>query len=170
MVDPSSDAAVRSIVARLRGETGFEPTAVGVAVALIGAIAMLALRPASRPIARSQSSRTTVTHVRRSSRLSAEDWVTLKNAIRVRTMALSQGRTSGYRSFAAFLGLSDLIGLHPIQPGPCATAISYLYDNLLDLRHAYPGEDWRPLRRLIATQPRLSVCAPKATPRVTYAD
>ena len=47
------------------------------------------------------------------------------------------------------LGLGGLMSLHPILPGGCATAVSYLYDNLLDLHDAYPGEDWRPLRRLI---------------------
>jgi hypothetical protein len=39
---------------------------------------------------------------------------------------------------------------------------------LLDLADAYPGEDWRPLRRLIRKQPSLSVCAPKAVKHMTY--
>ena len=83
-------------------------------------------------------------------------------------MALAPGRTALYRSFAAYMGLSGLMSLHPILPGRCATAVSYLYDNLLDLHDAYPGEDWRPLRRLIRKQPPLSACAPKTIPNVTY--
>jgi hypothetical protein len=83
-------------------------------------------------------------------------------------MALAPGRTAFYRSFAAYMGLSGLMSLHPILPGRCATAVSYLYDNLLDLHDAYPGEDWRPLRRLIRKQPPLGVCAPKTIPDVTY--
>jgi hypothetical protein len=59
------------------------------------------------------------------------------------------------------MGLTALLNLHPVRPGLCATAVSYLYDNLLDLHDAYPGEDWRPLRRLIHTQPSLRACAPK---------
>jgi hypothetical protein len=83
-------------------------------------------------------------------------------------MALAPVRTAAYRSFAAYMGLTALLRLHPVRPGRCATAISYLYDNLLDLHDAYPGENWRPLRRLIHKQPPLRVCAPNTTPHVTY--
>src|SRR5581483_321198 len=104
----------------------------------------------------------------RSFRLGAADWVIVKNAVRLRRLALAPGRSAFYRSFAAELGLSGLTTLHPIRRGRCAIAISYLYDNLLDLAHAYPGEDWQPLRRLVRKQPSLQVCAPKAHPRPTY--
>ncbi len=95
--------------------------------------------------------------------------MTVKNAVRLRAMALARGRSAYYRAFTAYLGLSGLTRLHPIRHGRCANAVSYLYDNLLDLAHAYPGEDWRPLRRLIRKQPSLSVCAPRSAPHVTYA-
>jgi hypothetical protein len=84
-------------------------------------------------------------------------------------MALARRRSAYYRAFAAYLGLSGLTQLQPIRRGRCAIAISYLYDNLLDLAHAYPGEDWRPLRRLVRKQPSLSICAPRSAPHVTYA-
>jgi hypothetical protein len=109
-----------------------------------------------------------VAYVPRGSRLDAADWATLQHVVQMRTMALAPGRTALYRSFAAYMGLSGLLELHPVRPGRCATAVSYLYDNLLDLHDAFAGEDWRPLRRLIRTQPPLSVCTPRAAPRVTY--
>jgi hypothetical protein len=169
MVDTSSShAAVRSIAPRLRAAIGIGLTALGVAVALTVMIVMLAPMETSRPTTRSQPRHNTVAHAARTSRLNAADWITLKNAIRLRTMALAPGRTPFYRSFAAYMGLSALMTLHPILPGRCATAVSYLYDNLLDLHDAYPGEDWRPRRRLIRRQPPLGVCAPKANCRVTY--
>lgn len=96
----------------------------------------------------------------RSSRPNPTDWTTIQGAARLRDLALRPGRTAYYRAFAAYMGLSGLVRLRPIQPGRCATAVSYLYDNLLDLHHAYPGEDWRPLRRAVAAQPSLRACAP----------
>ena len=131
-------------------------------------IVMLALPRVSHLGARSQPQRNAVVYIRRTSRLSAGDWITVKNAIRLRTMALAPGRTALYRSFAAYMALSGLRSLHPVLRGRCAVAVSYLYNNLLDLHHAYPGEDWRPLRRLIRKQPSLSVCAPRAVARVAY--
>jgi hypothetical protein len=170
MVDTSNTAAAgRSIAPRLRPTIGIGLTALGVAVALTVMIVILALPGASRPTTPSQPPRHTIAHARRTSRLDAAEWATVQNAVRLRTMALAPGRTALYRSFAAYMGLSALISLHPIRPGRCATAVSYLYDNLLDVHDAYPGEDWRPLRRLIRKQPPLSVCAPKPTPHVTYA-
>jgi hypothetical protein len=129
---------------------------------------MLAPTGTSRQTKRSQPPHHTTPHASRPSRLDAADWTTVQNVVRLHTMALAPGRTALYRSFAAYMGLTALLNLHPVRPGRCATAVSYLYDNLLDLHDAYPGEDWRPLRRLIRKQPPLSVCAPKPTPRVTY--
>ena len=127
-----------------------------------------ALTGASPSTTRSQPWRDRVTYAHRTSRVNAEDWATVHSAARLRAMALAPGRTARYRAFAAYLGLSGLMSLHPILPGRCATAISYLYDNLLDLADAYPGEDWRPLRHLIHKQPSLSVCAPKASRHAPY--
>ncbi len=109
-----------------------------------------------------------VSYSPRGTRLTPADWVTVKNAVRLRWMALARGRSAYYRGFAAYMGLSGLTRLHPIRHGRCAIAVSYLYDNLLDLAHAYPGEAWQPLRRLIRKQPALSVCAPTAVKHVTY--
>ena len=169
MTDIASDgAAVRSTARRFTNPIGIALTALGVAVALTVAIVTLARTGASRPPTRSQSWRNTVAYITRGSRLDAAGWVTIENAMGLRAMALAPGRSAQYRSFAASMGLSALVSLHPVLPGRCATAVSYLYDNLLDLHDAYPGEDWRPLRRLIRTQPPLSDCAPTPTARVTY--
>lgn len=168
MVDPSSTAeAGRSVAPRRRRAIAIGLTTIGAAVALTVIIVMLAITGTSRATTPSQPRPNTVAHARRTSRLGAADWATLQSVVRMRTLALAPGRTARYRAFAAYMGLSALISLHPVRPGRCATAVSYLYDNLLDLHDAYPGEDWRPLRRLIRKQPSLSVCAPKATPHVT---
>lgn len=165
---PSTSTADRSIAPRLRRATRIGLTALGAAAALTVTIVTLALPSTSRPAPPSQPRPNTITHAHRRSRLDAADWTTVQNVVRLRTMALTPDRTAYYRSFAAYMGLTALLRLHPVRPGRCATAVSYVYDNLLDLHDAYPGEDWRPLRRLIHKQPPLSVCAPKTTPDVTY--
>jgi hypothetical protein len=109
-----------------------------------------------------------VAYVRPTYQLQAADWTTVQNAVRLRAMALSPGRTALYRSFAADMALRGLTSLHPVVPARCAVAVSYLYDNLLDLYNAYPGEDWRPLQHLIKKQPSLRPCAPKAMRRMAY--
>ena len=43
-----------------------------------------------------------------------------------------------------------------IAAGPCATYVTQLYGNLRDLMDAYPGENWRPLIRLVPRQPSLA--------------
>ena len=63
------------------------------------------------------------------------------------------------------MGLSALVQLHHSLHGRCAIAVSYLYDNLLDLHDAYAAEDWEPLRHAVASEPSLTVCAPRK-PRV----
>ena len=169
MIDTSNTATpVRSIAPRLRRAIAIGVTALGAAVALTVIILILAPPGTSRPTTGSQPPRHTVAHAPRPSRLDAADWATVQNVVRLRTMALAPRRTAAYRSFAAYMGLTALLNLHPVRPGRCATAVSYLYDNLLDLHDAYPGEDWRPLRRLIRTQPSPRVCAPQATPHITY--
>ena len=171
MVDTSNTAASKPVAPRFRSTIGSGLTALGVAIALSVMIATLASTGASRPPTRSQQWRNTAAQTPRTSRLDAADWATVHSVVRLRAMALAPGRSARYRSFAAHMGLSGLMSLHPIRPGRCATAVSYLYDNLLDLHDAYPGEEWRPLRRLIRKQPPLSVCSPKATPQAsTYAE
>jgi hypothetical protein len=105
---------------------------------------------------------------RTSSRLDAIGWLKVRQAVHLRTMALAPKRTALYRAFAADMGLQSLMGLRPVRGGRCAVAVLYLYDNLRDLLDAYPGENWQPLRRLIAKQPSLFACAPRATPRQVY--
>jgi hypothetical protein len=97
----------------------------------------------------------------RSSRPDRADWEKIKTAARVRRMALAPHRTARFRAFAASLGLRELVSLHPIARGRCATAVTDLYDNLLDLENAYPGENWAPLRRAVAKEPSINACAPR---------
>lgn len=137
-----------------------------VVVAVIGTVAVVGRAQPRGPDTR--AARSAAVYTARRSRLTPSDWVKVKNAARLRRLALAPRRSAFYRAFAAELGLSGLTTLHPIRRGRCAIAISYLYDNLLDLSHAYPGEDWQPLRRLISKQPPLSVCAPKPAPHRTY--
>ncbi|MFL5862781.1 MAG: hypothetical protein ACJ780_18710 [Solirubrobacteraceae bacterium] len=97
----------------------------------------------------------------RSSRPNRADWEKIKNAARLRTMALAPHRTARFRAFAAYLGLKELVSIHPLAPGRCATAVIYLYNNLLDLDNAFPGENWTPLRRAVAKEPSIEACAPR---------
>ena len=165
MVDTSNTATPpRSIAPRLRRAIAIGVTALSAAVALTVTILILAPtgRAAQRPAASHRATRWPTPLDR--PRLDAADWATVQNVVRLRTMALAPGRTALYRSFAAYMGLTALLNLHPVRPGRCATAVSYLYDNLLDLHDAYSGDDWRPLRRLIRKQPSLRVCAPRRPP------
>lgn len=92
------------------------------------------------------------------------DWQKIQAAARLRTMALAHDRTARFRSFAATLGLGELASIHRLAPGRCLTAVTDLYDNLLDLENAYPGENWNPLRRAVAKEPSIHMCAPRDTP------
>lgn len=97
----------------------------------------------------------------RPSRPDRADWEKIKTAARLRGMALAPHRTAHFRAFAANLGLSELVSIHPLARGRCATAVTYLYNNLLDLENAYPGENWTPLRRAVAREPSIQACAPR---------
>jgi hypothetical protein len=88
------------------------------------------------------------------------DWQKIKVAAHLRRTALEPHRSAHFRAFAAFLGLSELVTIHPLRRGHCATAVIYLYDNLLDLQDAYQGENWNPLRRAVAKEPSIRACAP----------
>ena len=86
-------------------------------------------------------------------------------AARLRSMALAPHRTARFRAFAAQLALRELVSIHPLGHGRCATAVTDLYHNLLDLENASPGENWAPLRRAVAREPSIDACAPRAKPR-----
>ncbi|MGZ4185627.1 MAG: hypothetical protein ACXVUE_05585 [Solirubrobacteraceae bacterium] len=104
----------------------------------------------------------------RSTRPTKADWQKIQAAARLRKMALARHRTVRFRTFAATLGLGLLASIHPLAPGRCLTAVIDLHNNLLDLENAFPGENWNPLRRAVAKEPSLSVCAPKPSSRLTY--
>jgi hypothetical protein len=97
----------------------------------------------------------------RSTRPNKADWEKIQTAAGLRTIALAPHRTARFRAFAAYLGLSELVSIHPFAPGLCATAVTYLYDNLLDLESAYPGENWTALRQAVAKEPSIHACAPR---------
>src|SRR5690349_10017662 len=96
---PDTPTRLRSAV-----EIGF--VALSVLVAVSVAIVILALPRASRPTTHSQQPRNTVALAVRTSRLDTADWITVQNAIRLRTMALAPGRTALYRSISAYMGLT----------------------------------------------------------------
>lgn len=89
------------------------------------------------------------------------DWVAIQTAAGLRRLALAPHRTARFRAFAAVLGLRQLVSIHPLAPGRCRTAVIDLYNNLLDLENAYPGEKWGPLRRAVANEPSIDACAPR---------
>jgi hypothetical protein len=89
------------------------------------------------------------------------DWEEIKAAAESRRLGLARHRTAHFRAFAGTLGLNELATIHPLAPGPCLTAVRYLYGNLLDLQNAAPGENWTPLRRLVAREPSIRACAPR---------
>ncbi|HET7046993.1 MAG TPA: hypothetical protein VFI54_01885 [Solirubrobacteraceae bacterium] len=139
--------------------------ATAIAVILIGSWATAAVsgasaspRPALRP-------HTPTGSLARPSRPNRADWEKIETAARLRRTALARHRTAHFRAFAASLGLSELVSIHPLAPGRCATAVTYLYDNLLDLENAYPGENWNPLRRAVAKEPSIHACAPRPSTR-----
>jgi hypothetical protein len=96
----------------------------------------------------------------RPSRPDRTDWRKIRTASGLRRLALAPHRTSHFRSVAASLGLGELVSIRPLAPGRCRTAVIDLYDNLLDLENASPGEDWAPLRRAVAREPSINACAP----------
>ena len=93
------------------------------------------------------------------------DWEKITAAAGLRRLALAPHRTARFRAFTADLGLHQLTSIRPLGPGRCATAVVYLYNNLLDLDNAQPGENWQPLRRLVAKEPSIQACAPRHSHR-----
>jgi hypothetical protein len=112
-------------------------------------------------VARADGSHGPTGSVARSPLPDKADWATIKTAADVRRLALAPHRTARFRAFAASLGLTDLVSIHPLAPGRCRTAVTDLYNNLLDLENAYPGEKWGPLRRAVAKEPSIDACAPR---------
>ena len=140
-------------------------TATAIAAGLIASSATAAVSDDSvspRPALRSH---TPTGSAARSSRPNRADWEKIETAARLRRTALARHRTAHFRAFAASLGLRELVSIHPLAPGRCATAVTYLYDNLLDLENAYPGENWNPLRRAVAKEPSIHACAPRPSTR-----
>jgi hypothetical protein len=86
---------------------------------------------------------------------SAADYQTIKTAIAVRNDALIREPDWRRKSFAALLAARTLLTVR-IAEGRCAAYVTELYGNLRDLMDAYPGEDWRPLIRLVRREPPLT--------------
>jgi hypothetical protein len=131
-------------------------TATAIAAVLIGSSATTASSVSASPRPALPPHTTT-----RISRPDRADWEKIKSAARLRDLGLAPHRTAHFRSFAGFLGLSQLEMIQPLAPGRCQVALTYLYGNLLDLRDAEPGENWAPLRRLVAKEPSIRACAPR---------
>ena len=89
------------------------------------------------------------------------DWQKIKAAAHLRNLGMARHRTAHFRVFAGSLGLSELATIQPLAPGPCRTALTYLYGNLLDLQNAERGENFAPLRRFVAREPSIRACAPR---------
>ena len=140
-------------------------TATTITTILIASSATAAVSGASATPRPTLSPHTPTGSAARSSRPNRADWEKIETAARLRRTALARHRTAHFRAFAASLGLSELVSIHPLAPGRCATAVTYLYDNLLDLDNAYPGENWNPLRRAVAKQPSIHACAPRPSTR-----
>ena len=146
--------------------------ATAIAAVLIGSLATAPVTGASASPPRALPPPASIGSAARSTRPNRADWEKIQTAAGVRTLALAPYRTAHFRSFAAYLGLSELVSIHPFAPGRCATAVTYLYDNLLDLENAYPGENWTPLRRAVAKEPSIHACATRRQhdPRPLVAD
>ncbi len=138
-------------------------TATAIAALLMGSSATAAVSRISASPRPAPTRHASTRSARRPSRPDRADWEKIRTAARLRRIALARHRTAHFRAFAANLGLSELVSIRPLAPGRCATAVTYLYDNLLDLNNAYPGEKWKPLRRLVAKEPSIRACAPRPT-------
>ena len=142
-------------------------TAAAIATAIAGfvvgspAVAGMSRASTSVRVAPADGARGPTGSVARSPRPNRADWITIKTAAGLRRLALAPHRTARFRAFAAFLGLSELVSIHPLAPGRCLTAVIDLYNNLHDLENAQPGEKWAPLRRAVAHEPSIDACAPR---------
>jgi hypothetical protein len=132
-----------------------------IAAVFLGGLAVVATGVSASPGAADASGRHVAIVSATRQRPNRADWQQIKNAARLRTMALGRHRTARFRSFAASLGLSELASIHPLAPGRCRRAVIDLHNNLLDLQDAVPGENWNPLRRAVAKEPSIHACAPR---------
>jgi hypothetical protein len=138
-------------------------TATAMAAFVMGSPATVAVSRATPPprVAPGHGPYATAGSTTRPSRPDQADWAKIKTAASLRRLALAPHRTSRFRAFAAVLGLSELVSIHPLAPGRCLTAVTAVYNNLLDLENAYPGENWGPLRRAVAKEASIDACAPR---------
>ena len=65
------------------------------------------------------------------------------------------------RAGAAMYALRTMGALVPPVTGMCAEFVARTFDELLDLRDAYRGEDFGPLARIVASDPSLSTVCPE---------
>jgi hypothetical protein len=133
--------------------------------ALIAALVVAGLAGTSIALWTGESSRPAAIREARHSSRPPANWDLIRVAASLRENALGQHRTAFHRAYAAYMGLSTLLQIRHRLRGSCATAVSYLYDNLLDLHDAYTGEDWTALRQAVAREPSLAVCAPRRATR-----
>jgi hypothetical protein len=130
------------------------------AVLIAGAVAAAARDASAKAPSGPVGGRITWTPNARPTQPGSADWERIRTAAGLRRIALQPHKSAHFRSFTASLGLHQLLGIQPLGPGRCATAVVYLYDNLLDLNDAYEGENWSPLRRAVAKEPSINACAP----------
>jgi hypothetical protein len=138
-------------------------TATAIAALLVAGSATAAIGRASPSprLAHAHGERVAVKSAALPTRPDPADWAKIEAAAWMRRIGLARHRTAHFRAYAGFLGLSELATIHPLAAGRCREALTYLYGNLLDLRDAEPGENWTPLRRLVATEPSIRACAPR---------
>ncbi len=138
-------------------------TATAIAALIMGSTATAAVSRVSVSLrfAPAHGPHSSMASAPRSPRPDKAGWMKIQTASRLRRLALAPNRTAHFRAFAAIVGLSELVSIRPLAPGRCLTAVTDLYNNLLDLKNAYPGENWRPLRRAVATEPSIDACAPR---------
>ena len=138
-------------------------TVITIAAVLIGGSATAAIGEAFPPprFAHAYGERAAAKSAALPTRPDPADWAKIESAARMRRIGLARHRTAHFRAYAGLLGLSELATIHPLAAGRCREAVRYLYGNLLDLRDAEPGENWTPLRRLVATEPSIRACAPR---------
>ena len=138
-------------------------TATAIAAVLAVSVATAAVRRASASprLASAQPAPVSVGSATGRVRPDKADWEKIKAAAHLRDVGLAPHRTAHFRSFAGFLGLSELSTINPLGPGRCRVALTYLYGNLRDLEEAHPGENWTPLRQFVAMEPSIRACAPR---------
>jgi hypothetical protein len=137
-------------------------TLTAITTVLVGGSATAAVGQV-RPSQRSVQTRGSVGSAARPARPDKADWEKIQAAAELRRIGLARHRTARFRAFAGYMGLSELRTVQSLAPGPCRRALTYLYGNLLDLQDAHPGENWTPLRRLVAREPSIRACAPRKT-------